>query len=54
MDILNTELPKYGINIKLDTYNNMLAEFTKLVNLKKPLINTFYKFEYDFMSPKDF
>jgi len=54
MDILNTELPKYGINIKLDTYENMLAEFTKLISLKKPLINTFYKFEYDFMSPKDF
>jgi len=46
MDILRTELPKFGINIKLDTYDNMLIEFTKLITLEKPLLNTFFNFKY--------
>jgi len=46
MDIINTVLPKYGINIKLDTYENMLDEFKKLITSENSILDNFKTFEY--------
>lgn len=53
MDILNTELPKYGIKMKIDSYENMLAEFKKIITSEKLLSANFTKFEY-LNNKKDF
>jgi serine/threonine protein kinase len=53
MDILNTELPKYGIKMKIDSYENMLTEFKKIITSEKLLSDNFTKFEY-LNNKKDF
>jgi len=46
MGIIDIELPKYGIKMKIDSYENMLAEFKKIITSEKLLSDNFMKFEY--------
>jgi hypothetical protein len=46
MEIINIELPKYGIKMKIDSYENMLTEFKKIITSEKLLSDNFMKFEY--------
>lgn len=46
MGIIDIELPKYGIKMKIDSYENMLTEFKKIITSEKLLTDNFTKFEY--------
>ena len=53
MGIIDIELPKYGIKMKIDSYENMLKEFKKIISSEKLLSDNFIKFEY-LENKKDF
>jgi hypothetical protein len=53
MGIIDIELPKYGIKMKIDSYENMLKEFKKIITSEKLLSDNFIKFEY-LENKKDF